>query len=241
MTTVSMRRVDTTGGEINYALRRSKRHTLAISVLPDGRVEAIAPLHASSEAVDLKVRKRARWIAKQRRFFTQFEPRLAPRRYVASETHLYLGRQYRLQLRVGKDAVALGRTHLVVHTKTPSNKRKVQALLDGWYAERALAKSKARLDVLFGPFARRGCGRPVLSVRKLKRRWGSLSKNGRLTLNMVLIQAPAPCVDYVIVHELCHLVHADHGSRFYQLLTRVMPDWQKRRLRLECTLATERS
>ncbi len=225
---------------IDYALKRSKRKTLAISVLPDGRVEVVAPLRAPAAAIDLRVRRRKRWIMKQRRFFTQFEPRLTPRRYVANETHLYLGRQYRLVLKTGiADLVTANGAHLVVTTRRTANARKTKALLETWYAARAHARFAARVDALFAPFARRGLAKPKLAVRSLKRRWGSVSRAGTLTLNRALIQAPMPCIDYVVVHELCHLVHADHGPKFFALLSRLMPNWQKRKMRLERALAHE--
>lgn len=223
---------------IDYALKRTKRKTLAISVLPDGRVEVVAPLRAPAEAIERRVQRRRRWIAKQRRFFAQFEPRLTPRRYVANETHLYLGRQCRLVLKNGAESVAVDGTRLVVQTRHRSNARKTRALLDAWYAARAHARFATRLDALIAPFARRGFAKPKLAVRALKKRWGSLSRAGTLTLNRALIQAPLPCIDYVVVHELCHLVHADHGPKFFALLSRLMPDWQKRKQRLERTLAS---
>lgn len=226
---------------IEYALKRSNRKTLAISVLPDGSVEVVAPLRASADAIDNRVRRRRRWIAKQRLYFAQFEPRLTPRRYVPNETHLYLGRQYRLALKNGGqgDAVSADGARLIVRTRRPASARKVEALIDAWYATRAHARFSARLDALFTPFARRGLAKPKVAVRSLKRRWGSLSHAGTLTLNRALIQAPPSCIDYVIVHELCHLVQADHGPKFYALLVRLMPDWQKRKLRLERMLARD--
>jgi predicted metal-dependent hydrolase len=224
---------------IDYALKRTKRKTLAISVLPNGRVEVVAPLRAAADVIDLRVRRRKRWIMKQRRFFEQFEPRLTTRHYVPNETHLYLGRQYRLVLRQGgSDTVTTNGAQLVVTTRRHANTRKTKALLDAWYVARAHARFESRLDALFGPFARRGLAKPKLAVRALKKRWGSVSGAGTLTLNRALVQAPLPCIDYVVVHELCHLVHADHGPKFFALLSRLMPDWQKRKQRLERTLAS---
>lgn len=78
--------------------------------------------------------------------------------------------------------------------------------------------------------------RPCLHIRKLKTRWGSLSPRGILTLNVDLIRAPGECIDYVIAHELCHLKHRDHGADFYRLLERMMPDWERRKLKLELAL-----
>ncbi len=71
----------------------------------------------------------------------------------------------------------------------------------------------------------------------MKRRWGSLSRSGVITLNIMLVMAPMECIDYVVAHELCHLVHKNHGPQFYTLLDRIMSDWRQRKALLESTLA----
>jgi hypothetical protein len=76
-----------------------------------------------------------------------------------------------------------------------------------------------------------------LQIKRLKKRWGSLSAKGTLTLNTDLIRAPKECIDYVVTHELCHLVNKDHNAQFYGLLGKIMPDWEKRKHKLERTLA----
>ena len=75
-----------------------------------------------------------------------------------------------------------------------------------------------------------------MKIMQLKKRWGSLSKNGTLTLNRDLIKAPKECIEYVIIHELCHLEHHNHGPEFYRLLERSLPDWVKRKHKLEMAL-----
>jgi hypothetical protein len=82
----------------------------------------------------------------------------------------------------------------------------------------------------------KGCQRPRLIVRAMQSRWGSLSQGGTMTLNANLVRAPRACIEYVVVHELCHLKHRDHAASFFRLLGRVMPDWEKRKQRLETAL-----
>ena len=94
----------------------------------------------------------------------------------------------------------------------------------------------ARTAELFAPFCARGFALPPITVRVLKRRWGSMSRDGRMTLSLDLIRAPVAGIDFVIAHELCHLVHFDHGPGFKALMTEVMPDWPARRLMLERAL-----
>ena len=97
-------------------------------------------------------------------------------------------------------------------------------------------KFPERIRSLVPSFRRFGFGTPHLAVRRMARRWGSLSPTGQITLNSELIKAPTPCIDYVVAHELCHMVHDDHSAAFYNLLERVMPDWKARKDRLERVL-----
>ncbi len=199
---------------IPYRLRFAERETLAISVYPDCAVEVIAPHGAQEVEIAKAVRRRARWILKQQRYFEQFVPRTPPRRFVSGETHLYLGRQYRLKVvRADEPAVKLTRGWLLVATPEPKDRQHNGALLMQWYLDRAQLKFAERFDAMFLPFGRMNVGRPPLAIRSLSRRWGSHSANGRITLNQGLIRAPTPCIDYVITHELCHLIHADHSRR----------------------------
>lgn len=85
----------------------------------------------------------------------------------------------------------------------------------------------------FDTFRQRGHECPSLKIRKMKTRWGSLAGGRRMTLNLWLILAPRECIEYVIVHELCHLEHRGHGRRFYRLMDELMPDWRERKRQLE--------
>ncbi len=106
-----------------------------------------------------------------------------------------------------------------------------------WYREKAKITFSAIYENAWRNFPITGLSKPSVNIRKLKTRWGSLSKAGTLTLNIDLIKVPKDCIEYVIVHELCHLMHHDHSSAFYGLLERVMPEWERRKRKLEMSLA----
>jgi hypothetical protein len=115
----------------------------------------------------------------------------------------------------------------------PGDSRKVKTALDAWYREHAIAYITGRIDLLWPRFEKTGIGRPPLIFRKVKTRWGSCSPQGRVMFNTELIKAPSDGIDYVVVHELCHLKYPKHDHSFYRLLGRLMPDWEKRKQRLE--------
>jgi len=227
------------GGQIAFRLVRRNRNTLAISVNPDAGVEVIAPMGASLEKIFEKVRKRAPWIQRQKRFFTQFQPRTLERKYVSGETHLYLGRQYKLKIVPHmQQQVKLNRGRLIVQSLKPKKREVTKALVEQWYHERAQATFRERLALCQRRFPKPEDFAPArLVIMQLRQRWGSMTPTGKLILNRVLIRASVDAIDYVITHELCHMRHNHHGGAFFDLLDRAMPDWEKRKLKLECQLA----
>jgi len=224
---------------IDYQVVRRDRKTLEIAVEPDASVVVAAPKDASREAIEAKLRKRAAWIMRQQRFFAQFMPRVPAREFLPGETHLYLGRQYRLKVvRHIQQAVKMVRGYLIVQTHRPLSPKVTQQLLEAWYRERAHVKFVERIEFNLERFADAEARRPIgMTVRHLKQRWGSMSPGSRLMLNRRLIEAPLEAIDYVITHELCHVTEPNHGHRFFELLERVMPDWERRKLRLERAMA----
>ena len=227
------------GKSIPFHLIYSKRKSLEISVAPDNRVSVKAPLGTDEILIEQYVRKRAGWINRQIRYFTQFEPRAVKRRFVGGESHHYLGRKYRLKITPAEtDDVLLKQGFFRIAT-TDARPEHVEKLLENWYRCRASTYFPEMLDQCWRlyHFHNGAAAKPALKIRRMKTRWGSLSKGGRMTLNLELIKAPGECIEYVIVHELCHLLHPHHGKAFYDLLESRLPDWNKRKHRLEMALS----
>lgn len=224
---------------IDFAIVRRERTTLEIAVEPDATVVVAAPQDATLAVIEEKVRKRAAWIRRQQRYLVQFLPRTPDRQFIAGETHLYLGRQYRLKIVPHVQAtVKLVRGYIVVQTHRPERTEVTRDLVEQWYRERAHLKFAERLDVNLRRFPVPDDFRPKgLIVRQLRLRWGSMSPGGRLLLNRRLIQAPLDAIDYVITHELCHIAVPHHGPEFFDLLRAILPDWQKQKDRLERVLS----
>lgn len=222
---------------IRYAYVRKKRRSLEIAVHPDGGVFVKAPPRTSAEKIRARVKKRGGWILRQQRFFEQFEPRLSPRQYVGGESHLYLGKKYRLRIvPAAVDKVALNEGRFYVFC-VRNDAAHIRRLLENWYRRQAAVWLPQIMAQCWRFYENSGYQKPLLRIQKMKTRWGSLSPNGRLTLNLNLIQAPKECIAYVITHELCHLTHPNHDNGFYRLLERRMANWRRIKYKLELTLA----
>lgn len=221
---------------IHYEVRfLESRRTLTIEVHPDSSVLVRAPVGCPEPLIAERVQKRAAWISRQLAEFERYRPRTPPRQYVNGESHLYLGRQYRLKLISGEAAsVKLTRGQLLVMLPGELEPERVKALLHRWYLDRARAIFTEVLDASLTHF--KGINHPRLIVRTMQSRWGSLSRAGTMTLNVSLVRAPLPCIEYVVTHELCHTKHRDHDARFFKLLGQVMPAWEQRKRRLEAAL-----
>jgi len=218
---------------IEYDLGFSDRGTLAIHVNPDRSVSVVAPHSTPVDDIHERVQRRAPWIVKQQDYFEEFHPLPSPPAFVSGETHLFLGRQYRLKVRqADESSVKLLGGHIHVAVPDKNDATAIEAYLDDWYRKRAADNFAKRLEACIANAKSLSLGSPGFSIRKMKRRWGSCTKSGRILLNLQLIKTPGYCIEYVIMHELCHLKIHNHGPEYYQLLSRCMPDWERRKRRL---------
>lgn len=219
---------------IHFGLKHTRRKSLAISVLPDLSVAVTAPHDSPLELIRKKVKKRAPWILKQQDYFKAYLPKQPQRRYVSGETHLYLGRQYRLKvLESDVETVKLRGGYIHVGVKERRDTNRVSALLDGWLLSHARAQFERRLHACWERLRKQGIPFPKLRLRRMQKRWGTCTPGGIISLTPSLVKAPGSCIDYVIIHELCHLKHSHHGKAFYEMLRRALPDWEQRKMRLE--------
>ncbi len=229
-----LRQVTYGSEKISFLLSRRARKTLAITVHPDLRVEVIAPLEVDEDSILGRVRKRARWILRQRRLFLSWMPKPIPRSYRPGETHRYLGRQYRLRiLSCSTTGVSLAGAYIEIRQSDPHDSVLARKQLDAWYRKQAtryfhreLAKARRRLAAYQLPD-------PKLRILRMPKRWGSCTPKGDILLNPELVKTPGMCVEYVILHELCHLRHPNHSPAFFRMLDAILPDWKERKNRLE--------
>lgn len=221
--------------KVNFKIDRRDRTTLEISVYPDSSVEVIAPIAATDEAIERRVKRRLRWITRQQRGFENYYPKPSPREYVSGESWLYQGRQYRLKVFEVETSpkVALRRPWIAVELPERNNTAAIKKALEAWYSERAQDRLAARYEVCVQAVKAYQINAPTMKLQKMAKRWGSYSPAERILLNPELVKAPTECIDYVILHELCHVKHRGHDKNFYRLLQRVAPDWLRLKSRLE--------
>lgn len=212
-----------------YDVRENARLSarLRIHVEPGGTLVVEAPVGTPETKIRAGVQKRARWIMDHLARFEEYRRHVVPRDYSSGETHFYLGRRYKLQIVARPGARRAMRLVAGRMEVTAPNGDAVDArlALQRWYRLRALAYFTARtarwaaaLPWVEAP--------PPIRLLTMKRYWGSCSPRGAITLNPALVKAPAHCIDYVLLHELCHLAEHNHSARFYALLDRHMPDWR---------------
>ena len=223
------------GEKIPYELRRSGRKTLGITVTPNGQLKVTAPEKSPVDQVERVLRRRASWIRRQIRETSALPPETPPREWVSGETHYYLGRQYRLRIRTSYPlGVRLVGRFFQIGVKERGNPEEVRQLMERWYLKHARSTFERRLQRIIETTPRLNLKKiPPLIVRRIRTRWGSCSAAGRILMNVDAVKLPSGCLDYVLMHELCHLKHADHGKAFWRHLDRCMPDWEHWRRRLD--------
>ena len=214
--------------EFDRVAAKSPDRKIKIKVLPDCSVKVAAPEDSSDDEVLRAAKKRARWIYQQLREFRKQRTHIIPRRYVSGESHYYLGKQYVLKVLIKPDQAAgvkLLRGQLEVNVREYTPER-VKAAMEAWYKVKAKEVFHKRLDAVLEQALWVG-KRPPLRTLTMQTQWGSCSPNGRITLNPLLVKAPRECIDYVILHELCHIAEHNHSERFYRLMGQVMPNWER--------------
>jgi len=217
--------IDVAGIQVEV-VRKVIRHLHITVYPPDGRVRLAVPFWVGEEAIRLAVIERLAWIKGHREKFAS-QVRLPERVVAEGETHFFLGRKYRLELRevAGREGVVLkGTDTLELALRVGSDAAHRRDLLDRWYRKQ-LKLQIAPLIEKWEPAL--GVKAAAWGVRKMKTRWGSCNvKARRLWFNLELAKKPPQCLEYVVVHELVHLLERRHDARFKELMTLNLPQWR---------------
>jgi hypothetical protein len=202
-----------------------KRKNITIKVDAGGQVTVLAPLGTSKRTIREQVESKARWILKQIEYFKSLA--ITPHQFKEGELFLYLGREYYLHLEpkpsLSQMEVRLDRDKLVLLIPS-SHRGMVKEGLETWYRRQAREKITERIACYEDRIARVP-GRIVIKSQKC--RWGSCSARGNLNFNWRIIMAPERVVDYIVVHELCHLLELNHSRKFWALVAQIIPDYKE--------------
>ncbi|MFP3343013.1 SprT family zinc-dependent metalloprotease [Halomonas sp. SIMBA_159] len=216
-------------------LPEHKKATIRVHVHPNGMVQVDAPESAQLTEIKAAVQRRARWILKHLDDIEERHRYVQPRAWVSGESMLYLGRRYVLKViddpSQRKVTCKLIGGQLRVQGKALSTER-IQKAVRQWYRDRAVDVFQRRLNMMVEtlPWAKTI---PDWRMIDMQTQWGSCSPEGAVLLNPHLIKANTRAIDYVLLHELCHLVEHNHSPRFYALLDRFMPEWRSVKERLD--------
>lgn len=228
------------GEVLPFHFVRSARKTLGLYVHRNGQVQVRAPRRVSLSETYSFIRERWEWLQTHRQKSVLL-PDVPTFDYQEGEQFLHFGQPITLRFKKSSRAfIELNDDELHVTTGSiPLDlKSKQVAMIHKWRRELAVLVFNDRLKILHAEMVALKRPLPLLKIRKMRSRWGSCSSKGEITLNLDLLHLPVECIDYIITHELCHLVEFNHSARFYALQTYFMPDWKMRRQKLEELSAT---
>ena len=220
--------------EISFEIKRgSRKRTVAICVNPMATVTVFSPPHLDDEEIRMIVRKKARWILGKQELMGKEAYSNPVKEFVSGESFSYLGRYYRLKVIKSsadterKCRLVNGRFFVEVdgNRDRERDKTAIKTSLINWYLEHAEEKIRERVS----RFGQQIGKLPVsVKVRNQKKRWGSCSREGIIHFNWKIIMAPISVMDYLVVHELCHLIYPQHSSEFWQKVRSIIPDYEKK-------------
>lgn len=234
---------------MEFSVRYSRRKTIGLYVLADGNIEVRAPFGTASELITEFVDSKQKWLTTQREKQRREADTSLVLRFSHGSEHYHRGAPFRLYHQPSKHRSQAsldwqdGDCYAALIDAYPAEQQ-AETLLTEWYRREAKSLFQARLENQFfamqaegvfanlGDIALPGCSSaglpmPSLRVKALRSRWGSCSSRGNINLNLWLVREPDACIDYVIAHELCHLLEMNHSQRFYALLSHWQPDWKK--------------
>ncbi|PIP33886.1 metal-dependent hydrolase [Candidatus Falkowbacteria bacterium CG23_combo_of_CG06-09_8_20_14_all_49_15] len=214
-------------GQLPVLVRRRPIKNLHLAILPpDGLIRVSAPVHMSDEAIRMLLAMRIPWINKQRAKF-QGQTRQAPRKYVSGESHYFWGQRYILEVVNDNKPMSVslkGKKKIILQVPAKSTIKKRDEVMSEWYreelrqeADKLIKKWEPKIGVTVRQFG----------IKKMKTRWGTCNhKAGRVWLNLELAKKPVDFTEYVVVHELLHLIEKNHSERFVKLLSNYLPKWR---------------
>jgi predicted metal-dependent hydrolase len=213
--------------EFDYKIIFSRRRSITISISPHNGVVVRAPKSVSPERIDKFVNEKSAWIKKHLNNYSGSVRINYGKKYTDGECHFFMGKEHILRL-TGSPRPFVRKYDDIIEVGLPdsSDTRKVKNLLDKFYREQALQYFRLLLENILKKYGSYRFEPSSMVVRASKSRWGSCSPKGRISISSELIKLDDRFYEYIIVHELCHLKHPNHGRGFYSLLEELLPDYK---------------
>lgn len=210
--------------ELKYNLLRSCRRSVTAKICKDGTIEVRAPLLYGVDDMTKFLQQHWRWLTNHYDKVVE-KAKNQNKLYVSGETHYYLGEKYELKVVISNlNSVKIVGNQLIVSCK---DAKSAETVLKDWYRKMAVEKLNELLPQIVESFRKYNVSPRKFTVRDMKSRWGSCSRQGNISLNLQLIKLNENCIRQVIVHEMCHLVYFDHQAGFYSLMEKEFPEWKK--------------
>lgn len=215
--------------KIEFTVEYRKRKTLSIQVEAPDIITVIAPLKTSEEKTLEVVKTKSKWIVQKLFEIREMEYRKRSRQYINGESFIYMGRNYSLQIVLDSNITLpeakLNRGKLYVYTNS-KDEDVIKKAIENWYKDKAKEKIQERIDY-YQPYF--DIKPSMVKIKEQQKRWGSCSSKKVLLFNWKCIMAPSPVIDYIVVHEMCHIVHMNHSKEFWALVKKVLPDYEDRK------------
>ena len=224
------------GRTIDYAVMPSKRKSVTIHLSGSGGVIVKCPIQYPHHYIERFLLQKSSWVFEKQRYYDTLNPAEKPPTFADGSPHMILGEIYKLSIHAGIRTYAqINHENQTIDVETAPNAthKHIKDAVLNLYQRTAEQVLPERLEQCFTPFAERGHEYPPLTIKRFKGRWGSMSVDKKMMLNTWLVRAPIKSIDYVIIHELCHMEHMNHGQEFYALQNTMCPQWKTHKSALD--------
>ena len=213
-------------------LRYSDRKTVGISIFPDKKIEVTAPAGTDFALVQRVVERKSKWISKKFAEMEKYQMMEHIKEYTGGQSLKILGRDYMIKIvqipDFEEEEIIKEHKLIKVYVHDSSQKERISLLIEDWYRTEAMIYIAQKFELCYARIKKYGIPKPSYYLRNMKRRWGSCTSQGNILLNPEIFQLPSHCIEYVIMHELCHLKYKNHSKEFYHFLSTVLPDWEEK-------------
>ncbi len=217
---------------LEYELKRKNKKNLSITVKPDATVTVSAPTKVSLEAIEKVLYKKLRWIWGKVEKARSNMVAVREKEYISGESFLYLGKNYKLKIIKHGDSKSIsvklhrGTLEITVPTDREVNQKDIKTVIEKWYREQAVKKIQERVKIYE---SKTKLTANLVRIKELKTSWGICTSRGNITYNWRIVMAPLSVLDYVVIHEICHLKHHNHSKDFWSLVGVYMTDYRTKK------------